>query len=112
MYKAFEIIGYGKTGSDCTSEYILKLDEMALVRDVIKQILENKREWGYIGIKSIKDDNFGLHAFEYKYGNIQKESMSDNEKYFWRCIENYQVISIEGSGGWTRSDYKIEIQSR
>lgn len=25
---------------------------------------------------------------------------------------DYKLVSIEGSGGWTRSDYKIEIQSR
>ena len=115
MNKAFEITGYGKQDSDCTSEYILKLNDFVLVRDVITQILENKSEWGRVGIKTNicrKDEIFGSHSFEYRYGKIIKEIMSENEQYFWKCISSYEVIGISGSGGWNNSNYKIEIKSR
>lgn len=113
MNKAFELIGYGKQVSDCTSEYILKLDNDVFVRNVIRQILSNETEWGYIGIKTnINNEGYGAHHFEYRYGKIKEETMSENEKYFWKSIEHYKVIGITGSGGWTRSDYQIEIQSR
>lgn len=105
---SFKIVGYGKTFGDETTEYIIKVSPTATVREVLVDIVNQKGEWGYIGIKDDKEPFFGSHRFE--YGNGKSEKVSEDEETFWNGIMNRKVIAMEGSGGWTRSDYQLVLE--
>ena len=114
--KSFEITGHGPVGGDETSEYFIKVNENATVESVINDILSNKGEWGRIGLKpnknaDIRERIYGSHSFEYRYGEILTDKMSEDEKDFWYGIYNRKVIGMTGSGGWSLSDYQLEIEN-
>ena len=134
---SFKIISYSEPYGDETRDYNIQVSENATVGDVIKDIVSNKSEWGYIGLKSDNPkDVFGAHAFEYEHGEIYKHEEKENkpididednfdihtsptdftqdkhelyDEEFWNSISDRKVISMTGSGGWTRIDYLIEI---
>ena len=105
---SFKIKGYGKTYGDETTEYIIDVSPTATVRSVLVDIVNQKNEWGYIGIKDDKEPFFGSHRFE--YGNGKSEKVSEDEEKFWNGIMNLKVVAMEGSGGWTRSDYQLVLE--
>ena len=107
---SFEITGYGPCGGDQCSPYYIEVSPRATVRSVIKDILSNKNEFGSIRIerKSWRDND---HKIEYEYGKLLKDTMSEEEKYFWNNLLEWKVVSMRGDGGWSNSDYWLTIQS-
>lgn len=107
---SFEITEYGLCGGDQCSPYYIEVSPSATVRSVIKDILSNKNEWGSIRIerKSLRDND---HEIEYKYGKLLKDTISEEEKYFWNNILDWKVVNMRGYGGWSASDYWLTIQS-
>ena len=107
---SFEITGYGPCGGDQCSPYYIEVSPSATVRSVIKDILSNKNEFGSIRIerKSWRDND---HKIEYEYGKLLKDTMSEEEKYFWNNLLEWKVVSMRGDGGWSNSDYWLTIQS-
>ena len=107
---SFEITGYGPCGGDQCSPYYIEVSPSATVRSVIKDILSNKNEFGSIRIerKSWRDSD---HKIEYEYGKLLKDTMSEEEKYFWNNLLEWKVVSMHGDGGWSNSDYWLTIQS-
>ena len=61
-----------------------------------------------IELKRLRDNN---HEIEYKYGKLLKDTISEEEKYFWNNILDCKVISMRGYVGWSASDYWLTIQS-
>lgn len=107
---SFEITEYGPCGGDQCSPYYIEVSPSATVRSVIKDILSNKNEWGSIRIerKSLRDND---HVIEYKYGKLLKDTINEEEKYFWNNLLDWKVVSMRGNGGWSCSDYWLTIQS-
>ena len=104
--KTFEITGYGPTHSDETREYIIKLYPNNTVRDVVQDIISNQYEWGYIGIKDEENPWFGKYPLEYGRGLV----INIDEVTNWKDKLDKKVIGIKGDGGWSRSDYQLEIE--
>ena len=98
------ICSYGPQGSDCTGPIYVHFDDGLTVREFIDYQLKNN-EWGYIGIKSTVDQFFGSPKFEYKKNQILGEMFSDD-------ILDSEVKEIKGSGGWSRSDFIIELKEK
>lgn len=107
---SFKITEYGSCGGDQCSPYYIEVSPSATVRSVIKDILSNKNELGSIRIEWKRRDND--HEIEYKYGKLLKDTMSEEEKYFWNNISDWKVIAMRGYGGWSCSDYWLTIQSK
>lgn len=102
---------YKSVNSDCTTTYHVLVEENLSVHYFIKNyILKNKKEFGTIGILSILGDN--EHTIQYAEGKILKGEMTENERYFWRSIENYNVIQIYANCGCGYNHILIKIQSR
>lgn len=99
----FQIKQCGPERGDCTAPYEVNLDKEYLVREFIEEVLKNKREWGYIGIKT---DNiwkyFGDPKCEYRYGKLLNTLPDD---YMSRKIK-----SVTTDGGWSRMDYILELE--
>ena len=110
MGNSFNITGHGPTGGDQCSEYFIDVSPSATVVNVIDDILSNKNEWGDIRIErgSLRKND---HKFEYKYGKLLKDNMSEEEKYFWNNLLDWKVVAMRGYGGWSCSDYWLTIQS-
>lgn len=106
--KSFEIIEYGKTRSDETCKYTIKIAENVTVEQIIKDILSNKNEWGRIGIKDNNFPFFGKYSISYGYGKIVETEKEIIE--YWNSIKNRKVINMEGDGGWNCSDYQIVLE--
>ena len=107
---SFEIVRHGPCGGDQCSPYYIEVSPSATVKDVIEDILSNKNEWGSISIEreNWRDNN---HEIEYKYGKLLKDKISEEEKYFWNNLLDWKVVGMNGSGGWSNSDYWLRIQS-
>ena len=110
MGNAFNIREHGPINGDQCSEYFIDVPPSATVGNVIMDILSNKNEWGsiYIERESWKNND---HKIEYKYGELLKDKMSEEEKYFWNNLLDWKVVSMRGYGGWSCSDYWLTIQS-
>jgi len=108
---SFKITGYGPVGGDQCSAYYVEVSPSATVRSVIENILSNKGEWGAIRIEreNWRDND---HKVEYKYGELIKNDMTEDEKYFWNNLLDWKVVSMRGYGGWSCSDYWLTIQSK
>jgi len=107
---SFEITGYGPINGDQCSAYFINVSPSATVGDVIDDILSDKNEWGFIRIER-KNWRNNDHKIEYKYGELLKDTMSGEEKYFWNNLLDWKVVSMRGYGGWSASDYWLTIQS-
>lgn len=105
---SFKIVGHGKTRSDETSEYIIEVSPKATVNEVLVDIVNQKSEWGRIGIKSEKEPFFGEHHFEYRFG--RSEIPSKEDQAFWNSIMQKKVVAIKGRGGWSNSDYQLVLE--
>ena len=101
---------YKSANADCTLTYRLSIEEDISVCYLIKKyILKNKKEFGRIGIQCNANGN--EHIIEYKEGKILKEKITENERYFWKSIENYKVIEIYANCGWGNNYILLKIQS-
>lgn len=105
---SFKIVKYGEIIGDATCEYFIEVSPTATVNEVLVDIVNNKDEWGYIGIKDDKEPLFGSHCFEYGFG--KSKSVDTNEEQFWHSIMKRKVISMKGSGGYSRSDYQLVLE--
>lgn len=108
--KVFGITEYSEPSTDATSKYTIKLDGLPTVAQVFSQILDDKRSWGYIGIKRSNAPIFGFNALEYANGKL-KETNEESLCAFWNNIMNWRVTKMEGSGGWSRNDFLLTITS-
>ena len=89
-------------GSDCTGPYEVKISKPMKVREFIDEILSTyPHEWGYIGIYKERTF-FGEPCCEYKWGEL-----------LYKLPKEYldkEIESVDGSGGWSRSDYLLHIR--
>ena len=97
-------ITYGSMGSDCTSKYYINFPQGMTVGEFINEQLADESEWGYFGIYDPNQYWFepGNPCCEYRKGKITSESFTDE-------ILNSVIKKVEGSGGWSRSDFKFVI---
>lgn len=94
----------GPTGGDCTAPYYVDLKGTPTVRDFINAVLDDKSEWGYIGIYN-KNSIFGTPNIEFRYGETK---ISDEmEEYLDKII-----IDAVASGGWSRMDYILVLKKK
>lgn len=92
---------------DCTSRYDVVPDRKLTLNELIDEILERTKEWGYIGIKN----NYSLSPFghpkcEYRYGVLK----TVREEVFTQEQLNSVVYDIDGHGGWTNMNYLIVLE--
>lgn len=98
----FQLKQAGPVWGDCTAPYEVILDKEYLVREFIEEVLERKREWGYIGIKT--DNPFrclGEPKCEYRYGQL----LGTLPGYMSRKIK-----SVTAHGGWSCMNYILELE--
>lgn len=90
----------GKIGGDCTAPYTVILDKSYTVKEFVIEVLKDRSEWGYIGIEK-KGEIFEKPYCEYRYGKLLSKLPHN--------ILNRRVISARAHGGWSRMDYKLNI---
>ena len=100
------MIGFAQTGerhNDGTASYKIVLDREYNVQEFINEVLKNKKEWGYIGIKS---DNFlkffGEPFCEYRYGKLLNALPNH--------ILSKSIKSVNAHSGRSRMDYILELK--
>lgn len=92
-------------GSDCTGPYVVIFSKGMTVGDFISEILQfHTSEWGYIGIH-YPGEVFGKPYIEYSKGKLTTEPMPDE-------FLDKKIISVSGSGGWSRSDFILYIEGQ
>lgn len=92
-------IEYGKGYSDQTFEYKITIRKPMTVGEFIKEwMTERPDEWGYFGIYDDGRTIFGNPKCEYSDGKIITDPIPD--EYI-----NAEIAEVNGSGGWTRSDF-------
>ena len=92
-------------GSDCTGPYDITISLPMTVGEFISELLETyPDEWGYIGIynKYKNLEVFGDPYCEYRDGKLLSTLPED--------YMDMQIESVNGSGGWTRSDYILHVK--
>lgn len=88
---------YGKEHGDCTCEYIIWLLRECTVREFILEWFKKyPKEWGCFSIYDRTGYFKGL-VRNYKNGQVIEDQFPDE-------VLNAKLLSVEGSGGWTRSD--------
>ena len=89
-------------GSDCTGPYDVTISLPMTVGEFISELLETyPDEWGYIGIYK-ENELFGYPRCEYRSGKLLSTLP---EEYM-----DMQIESVNGSGGWSCSDYILHIK--
>lgn len=89
----------GTPGGDCTAPYTVVYDGAMTVREFIETwVKENPDEWG--GFKIVNGSAL-LEGCSYSRGRI---GMLPNES-----ILNRYIKEVNGSGGWSRSDFVLTI---
>ncbi len=106
--KTFEITGYGSTNSDQCSSYNINVSSNVTVEEVIKEILSAKGEWGTITVILRNLNLKNEYSIEYKNGIILP--MSEYDKGKWHILQQFNVKSMRGYGGWSSSDYWLEVE--
>lgn len=95
-------IVYTKSRSDQTFEYGVIIQKPMTVGEFIKEwITTRPNEWGYFGIYDGRTI-FGNPQCEYSNGKIITDPIPD--EYL-----NSEIDAVNGSGGWTRSDFIFKI---
>ena len=59
--------------------------------------------------KSLRNND---HEIKYKYGKLLKDTIGEEEQYFWDNLLDWKVVNMRGYGGWSCSDYWLTIQSK
>ena len=88
-------------GSDCTGPYDVTLYGKPTVKDFLNQLLEERREWGYIRIYNKKEKKKSYYI-SYSHGNVDNYDIPDS-------IMNAKIVMADGSGGWSRSDFTLTV---
>lgn len=88
-------IAFVFSGGDCTSQYYIETKRQFTVKEFINAVISDEHEWGYI---SVNDEQ----CIEYRHGSIISGSIDEN-------VLNREVVSLSGSGGWSRSDYQLTV---
>lgn len=90
----------GRTMGDETTPYYVTDYKAETVREFVDEVLENKREWGYIAVKNTSHGFFFANPHcEYRYGELL--SNLSNE------LLDATIEHIESCGGWSRMDYMV-----
>lgn len=99
-------ISYGPQGGDCTGPYYITLHRSDItVDEFIKWVITQTREWGYISIG-------GKHPFKPRYSFEYKHGIAKGDGVVPKKILASVISKVSGGGGWTRSDYHLEIKKR
>ena len=106
--KSFEITGYGNTGGDQCRAYFIDVSPNVSVEDVIKDILSVKGEWGSVFVILKQLNSKTEYKIDYKNGETLP--MSDYDKGMWHILQQFTVQSMRGYGGWSASDYWLEVE--
>lgn len=90
----------GRTMGDETTPYAVTEYRAKTAAEFVNEVLEDKREWGYVRVKSASPSGFlGGESVEYRYGELLGAIPET-----WKRIE---IGKIESSGGWSRMDFYI-----
>ena len=90
----------GRTMGDETTPYSVTDYRAKTVVEFINEVLENRREWGYIEVKDEPSGEFHwCTRIEYRHGELLNE-IPDAWQY-------REIGKIEACGGWSRMDYYI-----
>ena len=100
--KMFKLYQLKPEGSDCTAPYGVKLNGEYTVESFIHDVLLDRREWGFIGIRD-GHSTFGNPCCEYSNGEIKSSSMTEE-------FSKMKVVSATASGGWSRMDYLLVVE--
>lgn len=84
---------------DACAPYEVLLNRESTLRDLVDYIIQNDREWGYVTIYGMVDDQ----KLEYRYGKILKNEFTENEL-------NSVLLSVGSCGGWSRMDYVVKFK--
>lgn len=90
-------------GGDCTAPYAVDLGGEYTVREFIRDVLLDKREWGYIGIDIGHNSIFGDPCCEYSHGGLKTSLPAE--------FLTMKVVSAKASGGWSRMDYLLTTET-
>lgn len=98
-------IEYVKGLSDQTYVYDVIIQKPMTVGEFIREwMTERPGEWGYFGIYDGRSV-FGNPKCEYSDGKITTDPIPDEHL-------NAEIDSVNGSGGWTRSDFIFKIRRK
>lgn len=89
----------GRTRGDETTPFAVTEYRAKTIVEFVNEILENKREWGYIKVKDAHGGFLFCHRVEYRYGKLLNDIPSE-----W---QNREIANIEACGGWSCMDYCI-----
>ena len=89
-----------RTFGDETAGYAVELTKKYTVKEFVNEVLENDREWGYIGI-SCGGAIFGSPNCEFRNGKLESSLPDD--------VMNKEISGVKASGGWSRMDYLLEL---
>ena len=95
-------ISYGRSGTDCSNEYLISFPKGMTVREFIEEQLKDTSEWGYFGVKRLVYKPDAL-CCSYKYGAIESKALPEE-------VLDSVIIEVTGSGGWSRSDFRFIIK--
>ena len=103
MKKDIEVTPYGKVWQDESQRYFVHLIGEFTVREFIDKILEKfPNEKGEFYMDS-NTSQLGYIFCKYWEGSITSDPFPDD-------ILNSKIKSVSGYGGWTVSNYKLEIE--
>lgn len=89
-----------RTFGDGTAGYEVTTDRRYTVKEFINEVISNKNEWGYIGIKRDRVFTiFGNPNCEYKQGKLLSNLPED--------YLDKEISFVCANGGWSRMDYLI-----
>lgn len=89
-----------------TAPYKVILLEKCTVREFVEYVLNNKSDWGYIGIYN-KERNpfFGWPNIQYSCGRLKAGSIIED---FGEFLDR-PVGEATADGGWSRMDYILYV---
>lgn len=98
-------VEYVNSFSDQTFGYKIMIQKPMTVGEFIKEwITTRPDEWGYFGIYD-RETIFGNPKCEYSRGKIITDPIPD--EYL-----NAEIDEVNGSGGWTRSDFIFKTKEK
>lgn len=95
------VMTYGSTGGDETRPYYIHFKRNFTVKEFLDRVL-NLKEWGYVTVRlpGTKYSDY-LDRLEYRWDEIITGDLS---KYY-----DKEIKYASGGGGWSRSDYDLEL---
>ena len=93
----------GHMGGDATSAYRITLQRTFTVKEFVERVLNERGEWGKIEVEL--PDRTTVAWLKYSHGDITNES-SNFASYYDHTIER-----VSGNGGWSNSNFYIEVKA-